>query len=81
MMYILIASYLMYHVGVNRTNHAAWTRWVMGKCILLDCLPFEMVPFRSTLEHACRKKWKKGMVAHRDHSTAQVGAKTQQVVE
>ena len=70
---------IIYHVGVNRTNHAAWTGLVVGKCILLDCLPFGtlLVDVGTRLSQGM----KKGMVAHRDHSTAQVGAKKQQVVE
>ena len=70
---------IIYHVGVNRTNHAAWICWVTGKCILLDCLPFGtlLVDVGTRLS----QEMKKSMVAHRDHSTAQVGAKKQQVVE
>ena len=69
---------MIYHVGVNPTNHAAWTRWVK-KIILLDCLPFGtlLVDVGTRLSF----EMKKSMVAHRDHSTAQVGAKKQQVVE
>ena len=69
----------IYHVGVNRTNHAAWAGWVTGKRILLDCLPFGtlLVDVGTRLS----QEMKKSMVAHRDHSTAQIGAKKQQVVE
>ena len=70
---------IIYYVGVNRTNHAAWTRWVTGVCMLLECLPFGtiLVDVGARLS----QEMKKSMVAHRDHSTAQVGAKKQQVVE
>ena len=70
---------IIYHVGVTRTNHAAWTGWVIGKSILLDCLPFGtlLVDVGTRLS----QEMKKSMVAHRDHSAAQVGAKKQQVVE
>ena len=70
---------IIYHVGVNRANHGAWAGWVIGKCILLDCLPFGtlLVDVGTRLS----QEMKKSMVAHRDHSTAQVGAKKQQVVE
>ena len=70
---------IIYHVGVNRTDHAAWIGRVIGKCILLDCLPFGTL-----LVDVGTRLWfemKKSMVAHPDLSTDQVGAKKQQVVE
>ena len=70
---------IIYHVGVNCTNHAAWAGSVKAACILLECLPFGtlLVDVGTRLS----QEMKKSMVAHRDHSTAQVGAKKQQVVE